>query len=105
MKRTIKPICETSKWMFHVDNPMNGLPYINMRDYTIIKQVIRNNKRVDDRVNHLTNRGYKVRRCYVSTYNGIGQPTYLPRKNEIRIIIGRPLNHFSKEVFAVIIEK
>jgi hypothetical protein len=48
--------------------------------------------------------GYDVKKCYVPNYNGIGNLTYMPRLNEIRIIIGRPKNHYCKEVFAVIIK-
>ena len=105
MKRTIKPIPQTKQWMFHYNNTFNGLPYVNKRDYTLIKQaILLNPKNVEKRVNDLTYRGFEVRRCYVPTYNGIGNFSYMPRLNEIRIIVGRPVNHFPREVFAVIIK-
>jgi hypothetical protein len=52
----------------------------------------------------LQNRGFEVKRCYVPTYNGVGNLTYMARLNEIRIIVARPTNHFPREVFAVIIK-
>ena len=95
---------ETKKWMFHVDNQSNNLPYVNARDYTLIKQSIKNKRFTNERVLDLQNRGFEVRRCYVPTYNGVGNLTYMPRLNEIRIIVARPTNHFPREVFAVIIK-
>ena len=95
---------ETKKWMFHVDNQLNNLPYVNARDYTLIKQSIKNKRFANERVLDLQNRGFEVKRCYVPTYNGSGNLTYMPRLNEIRIIIARPINHFPREVFAVIIK-
>ena len=100
----IKPISDSSKWMFHVDNTQKNLPHINGRDYSLIKQSINGKKFVNQRVMDLVNRGFVVRRCFVPSYNGIGQPTYFPRLNEIRIIVGRPNNHTCREVFAVIIK-
>lgn len=100
----IQSVPQSKQWMFHVDNPMKNLPYINGKDYTLIKQSIMTKKFVNQRVMDLTNRGFEVKRCFVPTYNGIGQPTYMPRLNEIRVIIGRPNNHFYREVFAVIIK-
>lgn len=95
---------ETKKWMFHVDNQLNNLPYVNARDYTLIKQSIKNKRFANERVLDLQNRGFEVKRCYVPTYNGIGNLTYMPRLNEIRIIVTRPTNHHPREVFAVIIK-
>ena len=95
---------ETKKWMFHVDNQLHNLPYVNARDYTLIKQSIKNKRFANERVLDLQNRGFEVRRCYVPTYNGVGNLTYMARLNEIRIIVARPTNHFSREVFAVIIK-
>lgn len=100
----IKSIEDSKKWMFHVDNPTRNLPFISGRDYTMIKQSINNKKFVNQRILDLQNRGFNVKRCYVPSYNGIGQPIYFPRLNEIRIIIGRPINHAPREVFAVIIK-
>lgn len=71
--------------------------------YNFIKEIILTNKNVNDRIVKLNNRGLKVKRCYVPTYNGIGNVSYLPRLNETRVIIGRPKNHSPREVFAVII--
>lgn len=102
----IKPIPQSNQWLFHYDNPQKGLPYIKANDYILIKQAILLNKRsVEKRVKDLIYRGFEVKRCYVPNYNGIGQPTYTKKLNEIRIIVGRPCNHFCKEVFAVIIKK
>ena len=95
---------EYLKWMFHVDNVCVNLPYINGRDYTIIKQIVNMNKKVEDRVNLLKACGYDVKRCYIPTYHGILQPTYMSRLNEIRLTIGRPKNHFCREVYAIIIK-
>ena len=95
---------ETKKWMFHVDNQLNNLPYVNARDYTLIKQSIKNKRFANERVLDLQNRGFEVKRCYVPTYNGVGNLTYMPRLNEIRIIVTRPTNHHPREVFAVIIK-
>lgn len=100
----IQQVPQSKQWMFHIDNPKKNLPYINSRDYTLIKQSINNKRFVNQRVMDLTNRGFEVKRCFVPTYNGIGQPTYFPRLNEIRIIVGRPNNHTCREVFAVIIK-
>ena len=102
--RTIKPIAESKKWMFHYDNSIRNIPYVSMRDYILICQTIRTKKLTNQRINDLTNMGYDVKKCYVPNYNGIGNLTYMPRLNEIRIIIGRPKNHYCKEVFAVIIK-
>ena len=98
----IKPI-QNHNWVFHVDNKANKLPYLSARSYTLIKQSIVCNKLVNKRVLDLVNRGFMVKRCYVPSYNGLGQISYFPTKNEIRIIIGRPYNHAPREVFAVII--
>ena len=95
---------ESKKWMFHVDNQLHKLPYVNARDYALIKQSIKNKRFANERVLDLQNRGFEVRRCYVPTYNGVGNLTYMPRLNEIRIIVTRPTNHFPREVFAVIIK-
>ena len=95
---------ESKKWMFHVDNQLHNLPYVNARDYTLIKQSIKNKRFANERVLDLQNRGFEVRRCYVPTYNGVGNLTYMPILNEIRIIVTRPTNHFPREVFAVIIK-
>ena len=100
----VKPIADNKKWMFHVDNKSRNLPYISSRDYVLIKQSINNKRFVNQRVMDLTNRGFDVRRCFVPTYNGIGNLTYMPRLNEIRIIVGRPNNHTCREVFAVVIK-
>ena len=105
MKRTIKPIPQEKQWMFHYNNTFNGLPYVNGRKYTLIKQaILQNPKNVEKRVADLKYRGFEVRRCFVPTYNGIGNFSYMPRLNEIRIIIGRPKFHNCREVYAVIIK-
>lgn len=100
----IKPIAETKQWMFHYDNPSRNLPYVSSRDYTLIKQSINKYYHIDDRINDLTNRGFEVKLCYIPTYNGIGNLTYMPRLNEIRIIVGRPKWHEPRQVYAVIIK-
>lgn len=105
MTSKIKPIVESKQWMFHYDNQSKGLPFVDGRKYTIIKQsIFHNPKSVENRIKDLEYRGFEVKRCYVPTYNGVGNLTYMPRLNEIRIIIGRPKNHFCKEVYAVIIK-
>lgn len=92
------------QWAFRVDNKKHNLPYIPYRQYIIINQAITCNKRVEDRVKKLQDRGFEVKRCYLPTYNHTGGITYMPRLNEFRITIGRPKNHFCKEVYAVIIK-
>lgn len=92
------------QWLFRVDNKKHNLPYIPYRKYIIINQVITCNNRVEERVKKLQDRGFEVKRCYIPTYNHLGGITYMPRLNEIRITIGRPKNHFSKEIYAVIIK-
>lgn len=105
MKKTIKPIPQTKQWMFHVDNKSKGLPYIKGSKYALIKQaILLNPQSVEKRIDNLTKRGFEIKRCYVPTYNGIGNFSYMPRLNEIRIIIGRPKKHYCKEVYAVIIK-
>ena len=105
MKRTIKPIPQEKQWMFHYNNTFNVLPFVDRRKYTLIKQAILLNPRnVEKRVADLKYRGFEVRRCFVPTYNGIGNFSYMPRLNEIRIIIGRPKFHNCREVYAVIIK-
>ena len=100
----IKPIAESKQWMFHYDNLSKNLPFVNSRDYTLIKQSIIKNRFVEDRINDLSNRGFEVKLCYIPNYNGIGNLTYMPRLNEIRIIIGRPKNHEPRQVYCVIIK-
>ncbi len=97
-------ITTTKQWAFRVDNKKHNLPYIPYRQYIIITQAITCNKRVEDRVKKLQDRGFEVKRCYLPTYNHTGGITYMPRLNEFRITIGRPKNHFCKEVYAVIIK-
>lgn len=92
------------QWLFRVDNKKHNLPYIPYRKYIIINQVITCNSIVDVRIKKLQDRGFEVKRCYIPTYNHIGGITYMPRLNECRITIGRPKNHFYKEVYAVIIK-
>lgn len=62
-------------------------------------------KHVKDRIYHLMEQGYRVKRCYIPTYNGVGNVTYMPKLKEFRIIIGRPKRHFCREVYAVIIKE
>lgn len=100
----VKSTPQINQWMFHIDNTTKNLPYVNQRDYSIIKQSINGKRFVNQRVFDLVNRGYEVKRCFVPTYNGLGGLTYFPRLNEIRIIVGRPNNHTCREVFAVIIK-
>lgn len=100
----IKPIAETKQWMFNYDNPSRNLPYVSSRDYTLIKQSIIKNRFVEDRIKDLSYRGFEVKLCYIPTYNGIGNLTYMPRLNEIRIIVGRPKCHEPRQVYAVIIK-
>lgn len=75
------------------------------RTRTRIRQVINTYKYIDDRIKCLENRGYEVKKCYVPNYNGVGNMTYMTMKKEYRIIIGRPKNHYPKQVYAVIISK
>ena len=71
----------------------------------IVRYIIHAHKYVDDRIRHLEHLGYDVKKCYVPNYNGVGNMTYMSIKKEYRIIIGRPKNHFPKQVYALIIRK
>lgn len=71
----------------------------------IIRYIIHAHKYVDDRIKHLEHLGYDVKKCYVPNYNGVGNMTYMSMKKEYRIIIGRPKNHFPKQVYAVILRQ
>jgi hypothetical protein len=93
----------------HYDYPFfaynkNNNPYVSSRNKEVIKNIIHTNKNVSDRCRKLFVRGFHIKRCYIPHYNGIGGYTYMPRLNEIRIIIGRPLNHEPREVYAIIIK-
>lgn len=78
------------------------MPYISKRRYAIIKSVLQM-PNVIDRCRQLWVRGFEVRKCYVPHYNGVGSMTYMPKLNEIRIIVGRPTNHEPRQVYAIII--
>ena len=80
----------------------NDMPYIPCRKYAIIKNILRT-KDVIERCRRLWARGFEVRKCYIPHYNGIGGMTYMPRLNEIRIIVGRPKEHEPRQVYAIII--
>lgn len=81
----------------------NEMPYITKRQYATIKNVLQI-KDVATRCTQFWARGFYIRRCYIPHYNGIGNMTYMPRLNEIRIIVGRPKNHEPREVYAIIIQ-
>ena len=91
----------------HYDYPFyrmsKEMPYITSRQYATIKNVLQI-KGVEKRCHQLWARGFYIRRCYMPHYNGIGNMTYMPRLNEIRIIVGRPKNHEPREVYAIIIQ-
>ena len=93
----------------HYDYPFfaynkDNKPYVSSRNKAVINNIICTNKNVADRCRQLFARGFNVKRCYIPHYNGIGCYTYMPRLNEIRIIVGRPLNHEPREVYAIIIK-
>lgn len=88
-------------WCFNKENKKHNLPYVSFNNYLRILQIIASNKNVDDRINQFKLNGFKVKRCYVPTYNGIGNMTYMPKLNEIRLIVGRPKKHFCREVYAI----
>ena len=79
-------------------------PKITKNEYNLIIQSINNYRFIKERIKDLTLKGFEVKKCFIPNYNGIGQLTYMPRLNEIRIIIGRPFNHRPKEILAVIIK-
>lgn len=78
------------------------MPYITSRQYAIIKNVLQI-KDVEKRCRQLWARGFEVRKCYIPNYNGVGSMTYMPRLNEIRIIVGRPKCHEPRQVYAIVI--
>ena len=78
------------------------MPYISKRRMAIIHNVL-HIKDIKKRYEQLLARGFEVKKCYVPNYNGIGGMTYMPRLNEIRIIVGRPKNHEPRQVYAIII--
>lgn len=92
----------------HYDYPFyrisSEMPYISKRRMAIIHNVL-HIKDVEKRCEQLWARGFEVKKCYVPNYNGIGGMTYMPRLNEIRIIVGRPKNHEPRQVYAIVIKK
>lgn len=99
---TIKPFSDNEKYLMY--QIKRDMPYLNFRETCIIRQIILLNNNVEDRIRKLKLFGFKVKRCYVKDYNGLFHPTYCPKLNELRVIIGRPKNHNPKEVFAVIVD-
>ena len=79
------------------------MPYISGRQMAIINNILRT-KEVVERCKRLEDRGFVIKRCYIPNYNGIGGMTYMPRLNEIRIIVGRPKEHEPREVYAIIVK-
>lgn len=67
-----------------------------------VSKIINRNRSVEKRVWELVQGGMRVKRCYVRDYNGIGGCVYYERFHETRIIVGRPKDHYSREVYAVI---
>ena len=72
--------------------------------YSRINKIIDSEKLIENRIRLLQSNGFEVKRCYVPTYNKVGGITFFPRLKEFRIIIGRPKNHFVREVYAVVIK-
>ena len=89
---------------FCPSNKSNNLPYLRHRDYIIIKQICKTQRSIKKRLEMLKYRGYDIHRVYVPNYNGIANYSYMKRLNELRIIVGRPTNHFVREVYAIIIK-
>lgn len=79
-------------------------PYVTRRLMAILHNVL-NIKDVEKRCAQFVARGFNLKRCFVPSYNGLYGLTYMPRLNEIRIIVGRPKHHSPKEVYAIIIKK
>lgn len=77
-------------------------PYVTKRQMAIIHNVL-NIKDVEKRCAQFVARGFNVKKCYMPTYNRICGMTYMPRLNEIRIIIGRPKCHEPRQVYAIVI--
>lgn len=92
-----------TNYPFFAINDRN-LPHINSRQYTIIRQICKQNKSLMKRIMLLKARGYDVRRCYIPNYNKICGLTYMPKLKEIRIIVGNPPCHLCKDVYAIIIK-
>ena len=67
----------------------------------IIGIIVDSTKDTNTRLDILRSKGYNVRRCYVTTYNKLLGETVIKTKGVIRIIVGRPKDHYYKEVYAV----
>ena len=70
-------------------------------DRKIISDIVKKTKNTNIRITLLQSEGYNVNRCYVRTYNRLLGETTMKRKGVLRIIIGRPQNHWCREVYAV----
>lgn len=70
-------------------------------DKKIISDIVKKTKNTNIRITLLQSEGYNVNRCYVRTYNRLLGETTMKRKGVLRIIIGRPQNHWYREVYAV----
>lgn len=90
-------------WMIGYYERDESFPKMRWGDYFFIKKNILQHRFVEDRINAIKQR-FEVKLCYIPNYNGIGNFTYMPRLNEIRIIIGRPKNHEPRQVYCVIIK-
>lgn len=67
----------------------------------IISDIVKRTKNTNTRISLLQSKGYNVKRCYVKTYNKLLGETAMKRKGVLRIIIGRPQNHWYREVYAI----
>lgn len=70
-----------------------------------VRQVIKLNKRVADRVEKLKYYGYLVEERHLTKYNGIGKIEHKKRLNEYLITIGQAKHHHQNQVYAVVIKQ
>ena len=83
-------------------------PIITQNTYRYIKSIIERKKSVRDRIMHFLSCGYTIKKCFAPNtlpYIKVGEMYYLPTLEEIRINIGRPINHLSREMYAIVIQK
>ena len=102
MKKTLIP----SEPYFAFNNEAN--PHITQYKYRYIKSIIERKKSVRDRIMHFLSCGYTIKKCFAPNtlpHIKVGEMYYLPKLEEIRINIGRPINHLSREMYAIVINK
>lgn len=85
----------------------NNEKNMNVVNRTIqhIREVIRENRKVEERVTKLKYYGYDVQERYLNKYNGVGKIEIKPSCSEYLITIGQGKHHKFNQVYAVVITK